>query len=170
MDLLDFEGSALYYDTPPRAETVELLRRAGEAYGEGGAGELLQQAAALEPDHFEVLVALYRYHYYRHDYEAALQVGERAAELSAQQLGLPQGWAALDEIPLGAESAGAMPLARFFLMALKGAAYLELRLGRHDQALERLRRLIRVDSGDRLGVAALLQVAEHSLAERDDAD
>jgi hypothetical protein len=47
---------------------------------------------------------------------------------------------------------------RFYLLALKGAAYLNLRLDKLAQGRAMLEKLIRLDPEDRLGAAALLQV------------
>jgi len=162
LDLLDFSGGALYYDRPPAPRTAALLRQAADGYGEAAAEAPLREAAALQPDHLEVLVALYRYHYYHHDYAAALGVAERALGVAGRTLGLPADWRGLDQLP--AASAAAMPLTRFYLLALKGAGYLELRLGRLDQALERLYTVARLDREDRLGAAALIRIAEQALA------
>jgi hypothetical protein len=49
------------------------------------------------------------------------------------------------------------------MLALKGAAYLELRLGHYETALQRLQKLIELDDKDRLGAGALIDVARESL-------
>ena len=48
---------------------------------------------------------------------------------------------------------------RFYLFALKGAAYLELRLGEPRSALARLRVIERLDPADRMGARVLMDVA-----------
>lgn len=58
-----------------------------------------------------------------------------------------------------------MPVVRFYLLALKGASYLELRLGRHADALQRLEKLVEVDEKDRLGGQALIDVTKECLPE-----
>jgi hypothetical protein len=52
-----------------------------------------------------------------------------------------------------------MTIVRFYLLALKGAAYLELRLGKEDNAVLRLKKILELDSEDRLGAKVLLNVA-----------
>jgi hypothetical protein len=57
-----------------------------------------------------------------------------------------------------------MTLTRFYLMLLKGAGYLRLRTGDVGGGLERLLKVAELDSSDRLGVAALIEVARDALA------
>jgi hypothetical protein len=57
-----------------------------------------------------------------------------------------------------------MTLTRFYLMVLKGAGYLRLRTGDVGGGLERLLKVAELDSSDRLGVAALIEVARDALA------
>lgn len=166
MDLLDFTGGDLYYDTPPSPRTAELLRQAAECYPEAVAEGLLLEADALEPEHLEVLVALYRYYFYRHELERALAVAERALRVSGRELGLPADWRGITAF--GQDGGRSMVQTRFYLMALKGAGYLELRLGRPLQALDRLRLVERLDGSQRLGVGALIQLAEQAAAAQDD--
>ena len=62
-----------------------------------------------------------------------------------------------------------MTLTRFFLMVLKGAGYLRLRAGDTPGGLERLLKVAELDSSDRLGVAALVEVARDALGHDDNA-
>ena len=72
MDLLDFNGEAMYFDEPVTPRVEALLAQAAEHYGAGpedtGAELCLLRAYFLEPEHLTVLVALYRYFYYRRQY------------------------------------------------------------------------------------------------------
>jgi hypothetical protein len=56
-----------------------------------------------------------------------------------------------------------MTLTRFYRMVLKGAGYLRLRTGDVGGGLERLLKVAELDSSDRLGVAALIEVAREAL-------
>ena len=53
-----------------------------------------------------------------------------------------------------------MGLLRFYLLSLKGAGYLNLRLGRVNEGLEILQKLSEVDPHDRLHVKFLLDMAQ----------
>ena len=68
MDLLDFTGEDMYFDHPPPAEVDELIAAAAEQYGTDAAEHSLMRAYFLAPEHLSVLVALYRFFYYRQRY------------------------------------------------------------------------------------------------------
>ena len=65
MDLLDFDGEAMYFDEPVSTEVERMLAEAAQHYGEEIAERRLLQAYFLEPTHLTVLVALYRFFYYQ---------------------------------------------------------------------------------------------------------
>ncbi len=165
MDLLDFDGEQMYFDRPVSARVDELIRAAAARYGEPEAEHSLLMACFLEPEHPTVLVALYRYFYYRHRYADALIVASRAIGLSAAQLQLPTDWRALSKDDLDRAAAVSMTLIRFLLLALKGAGYLELRLGNAAGALERCEKVMEMDTCDRLGVSELVSLARTKVAQ-----
>ena len=166
MDLLDFGGEDMYFDTPVSPEVDALIAEAAEQYGDPEAEISLLRAYFLQPEHFTVLVAMYRYFYYRHRYAEALTVADRAIALSAAQLGLPADWRLLDTAHLGHAVLESMTLTRFLLLALKGSAYLLMRLGEHGAALERLEKVVAMDAGNRLGAADLLPMARAKVTEQ----
>lgn len=163
MDLLDFEAQALYFDDELPAEVNDLIEAAAAAYGEQGAEYHLLRAWFLEPEHLTVLVALYRYYYYQHRYADALLVAERAMDIAARRLELRCGWQQLSLKSLGAGVMKSMTLTRFYLMALKGAGYLKLRMGDTRGGLERLEKVAEMDVDDRMGVRSLVDIARHEL-------
>ena len=160
MDLLDFDGEEMYFDHPPSPTVEDLLAKAALHYGEMEAELSLLQAYFLEPEHLTVLVALYRYFYYRHRYAEAFVVAERAIARTATQLGLSADWHALSKKDLGSAVLVSMTLTRFLLLALKGAGYLKLRLGDPAGALERFEKVVEMDTEDRLGMSDLVSLAK----------
>ena len=56
-----------------------------------------------------------------------------------------------------------MTLTRFYLMALKGAGYLKLRIGETRDGLARLEKVAELDADDRIGVRSLMQLARDEL-------
>jgi tetratricopeptide (TPR) repeat protein len=160
MDMLDFDVDELYFDEALSDEARECIEQAAEAYGKSEAERLLLRANFLEPEHPMVLVALYRFFYYQHRYEDALVVAERVLPLFAARLGLARDWRQLDADAAAAEAMTSSGELRFYLLALKGAAYLELRLARYESAIERLRKIVALDEKDRLSAAYLLQIAQ----------
>ena len=157
MDFLDFDDHTLYFDEPLTPEQTSMLAQAAKAYPDSEL--LLNELFQLRPDSLTVLVACYRYYYYQHRYEEALDVAEHA-----KSLGLKVDWQELDERYLGQGVFVSMGLIRFYMLALKGSAYLLMRLGRIDDALKRLRKIIELDPADQFGAAFLYQMAEREQA------
>jgi len=166
MDLLDFTGEELYFDQPMPTEVALLLEQAADLYGTAEAEQKLLSAYFLEPENFTVLVALYRYFYYQHRYDHALRVADRTLVITAALLGINRDWRNISDMDLGYGVQHSMALMRFYLYALKGAGYLCLRLADYPQAKARLQKIVDVDTSDRIGATALLDLAEKALAEQ----
>lgn len=168
MDLLDFDVNQLYFEEPIHPEAQQCIDQAAEAYGQTEAEFKLMRAYFLEPQHPLVLVALYRYFYYQHRYLDGLLVAERVLRLFAQRLDLNEQWQDLTEeqaTQVNEAEKDTLTWLRFYLFALKGAAYLEARLGHYDTAILRLEKVLLFDREDRLGVKSLLVIFQN---ERDE--
>ncbi len=159
MDLLHFDPQPLYFDDPLPEGVLELIEGAGACYGEPEAEGLLARAAAAAPDHLMVLVALYRYHFYRHQMDKSEAIVWRSIAVSGARVGLPADGQGLNEALIVAAARESMTLTRFYLSALKAAAYIKLRLGQIHDAVGLLETLVRVDDADRMGGKALLDIA-----------
>ncbi len=166
MDLLDFTAEDLYFDEAANPEVEQLLNTAAEAYGTPAAEQALLRAFSKAPEGLTVLVALYRYYYYQLRYEDALSVADRAMNVVANRLGIEPDWRTIDENDLANAVQQSMTQFRFYLYALKGSAYLNLRMGDPQGALERLQAIARLDEADRIGVKALIDLANDALAEQ----
>ena len=168
-DLLDFEAGELYFDEPLNAGVSQYLDRAAEVYADNGkfAERLLLRAYFLEPEHPLVLVALYRHYYFQHRLEDALLVADRVLRIFAKRLELPEDWRELDENRIDGGVRHSMTLVRFYMLALKGAGYIEMRLGEYGPAIARLEKVAQLDRDDRLGVRALLDLARKALGGRE---
>ncbi len=160
MDLLDFSDCKLYFEDSLPAEAERLIAQAASEYGEAGAELSLLRALLLAPENLSVLVGLYRYYFYQHRLEDALVVAERAMQLSGRHLGLPTDWRQLDETRLGSAAANSFGLLRFYLLALKAASVVLLRLGQISESRARLIKLASLDSRDQLGAGKLLEVVD----------
>ncbi|MGB0684380.1 MAG: hypothetical protein ACPGOV_16870 [Magnetovibrionaceae bacterium] len=169
MDLMDFEGQDLYFDEPMDDRVSRLLDEAAMRYPEPEVESLLAKAKAIAPDDLSVFVAFYRTYYYRHDYAGALEVAEELLPVVARRLNLPGDWSLLTKADLDAIGEDRITLLRFYLMALKGAGYLLLRLDRPDEAFECLDKVRELDDADRLGAGALAETARQALGYLDDA-
>ncbi|MCG7955162.1 MAG: hypothetical protein JAY91_06540 [Candidatus Thiodiazotropha endolucinida] len=93
----------------------------------------------------------------------ALIVAERVLTVIGKRLEFPTDWRDLSEGRLGSGVMISMTLIRFYMLALKGSGFLELRLGNYESALERLEKVAELDSKDRLGAQALLEVVRNAL-------
>lgn len=161
MDLLDFEAKELYFDTPLPAHVEQLIEQASKNYGEGDAELPLLQAYLFEPEHLTVLVALYRFFYYQHRYLETLVIAERSLKIVGRQLNFPDDWADLTADHLVAVN-DSMTLARFYLLALKGAAYVCLRLEDFDRGQAMIEKVVELDPEDRLNGSVLKNVLDEA--------
>lgn len=160
MDLLDFSDCKLYFEDPLPLAAERLIAQASSEYGEDTAELALLRAHLMAPDNLTVLVGLYRYYFYQHRLDDALMVAERAMQLSGRLLGLPADWRTLDETRLGSAAANSFGMLRFYLLALKAASVVLLRLGQIDASRDRLIKLAGLDCHDHLGAAKLLEVVD----------
>ncbi len=160
MDLLDFDTTTLYYEQAPPYEVELLIKKASSDNSAASAEVYLKLAWFQAPTNLTVLVALYRFYYYKHKLEDALDIAEQAISAAADLLELPVDWRDISPAVLDKKRASeVMGLVRFYLQASKASAVLCLRLGRLDEAVERLRKLTELDTRDRLSVRELLQLA-----------
>ncbi|MBL4832572.1 MAG: hypothetical protein JKY26_01250 [Pseudomonas sp.] len=162
MDLQDFDGQLMYFDEPMSDDVRDLIALASELYGqadeEGAAEAALKKALTLAPDNLAVLVALYRFYYYQHRLRDALAIAHDVLLRVAPDIGFPADWERLTARHLANAVQSSFTLVRFYLMTLKGAAYLNLRLDQREIAVRMLSRIVEFDSHDRLGAKALLMV------------
>ncbi len=158
MDFLDYEGEKLYFDDPVSDEVAQLLDKASAAGRDNSAENSLLRAYFLEPNHLTVIVALYRFYYYKQRYTEALTIADRALEVSAKQLGLRTGWDEMNISELGYGVLISMGLTRFYLHALKASGFVLMRMERIDEALERLNKLAELDPQDQFGAQPLIQL------------
>ncbi|MAR89756.1 MAG: hypothetical protein SV765_13820 [Pseudomonadota bacterium] len=157
MDLQDFEGQQLYFDEAMPQDVEQLIQAASEQYSQGGAEACLRKAYQIAPTHLSVLVALYRFYYYQHRYQDALDIAFEAMAVAALRIGFPAHWEQLQFADLANGVLHSFTSVRFYLLALKGAGYLNLRMGRIEQGVAMLNKVIELDSSDRLGARVLLQ-------------
>jgi len=164
VDFLDFSGEKLYFDDPVSLEVEKLLKRASD-FGTSDEAEVsLMRAYFLEPEHLTVLVALYRYFFYKHRYDEALVVADRTLDISAKRLGLRRHWSDMTVAEIGHGVLVSMGLTRFYLFALKASGYMYMRLGDMVSALERLNKVAELDPADQFGSSPLIEIAKRHMA------
>lgn len=165
MDLQDFEGQDMYFNSALPQKVAELIEQAAELYGDGDAEQPLLRAFFLAPENLMVHVALYRFYYYQHRYQDALFIAGKAMATTGKELNLPEDWRELEKAHLGVAAMQSMGMLRFYLLALKGAGYLNLRLGNINAAIDILSKLVALDEKNRLGVSMLLDIAKDRVIE-----
>ncbi len=163
MDLLEFDQAELYFDEPLAQDVARLLVEAADKYGSEAAEALLLRANLMAPQHLMVLVALYRYYFYQHRLEDALLVAESTLAIVGRRLDFPDTWRFLREANVGAGVMRSMGLVRFYFMVLKATGYINLRLGNYNAGKAMLEKLVELDSHDRMGGKALLDVLQQSM-------
>jgi tetratricopeptide (TPR) repeat protein len=163
MDLLDFEARELYFDTVDEPGVATLIRDAAANYGEAEAP--LLQAYALAPRSLNVLVALYRFYYYRHRLTDALKIAAEALEVLRIHLDFPPDWRDLTTARLAAVTTDAKVQLRFYLFTLKAEGFLHMRLHNLDLSREIFEKLVELDAQDRIGAAGLLHLVMERLTQ-----
>lgn len=158
-DLLQMDTQELYFDRPLPQHVEQLIKLAAESYGEPEAENMLQTAYKELPEHPMVHVALYRYYYYQHRLEEALEIADQTIAVSGRELNYDGHWRDVTLEALNASGAN-MVCVRFYLMALKAAGFICLRTGRLDEGNARLRKVAALDIEDRLGASAILQAVD----------
>ena len=163
VDLLSFDAEPLYFDNPPSEEVVQLLQQATEDYSDEKSEADLQRAYQLAPENLMVLVFLFRYLFYRQRFTEALVISQNAREVVRKTLRLPQDWRNLDEAQLARNHENNMVLVRFYLLCLKGEAYLYARLGEAEKGIPMLEKVAALDSNDDLKTTDLLAVLHRNI-------
>jgi tetratricopeptide (TPR) repeat protein len=143
---------------PPEAEYH--LWEAGLSYHLDEVAERhLQEAQARAPGHAAVLIGLYRFYFYKGRLADALEVAKACLEKAARENHLPSDWR--DVAAGDAEfSRYENMLPRFFLFALKGYAYLQMRLGNLAEGRTAVEKLLELDPSDKIGAKVLLGVLD----------
>lgn len=160
MDLHDFKGGEMYFDEKLEVDVRGLIDSASVAYQEGGAELPLLKAYFMAPHSLTVLVALYRFFYYQHRYQEALRCADKALSVVGEQIKISTPWQQLEVSDLAYGLTKSMTLVRFYLLTLKGAGYLQLRLDNISIGVQMLEKVLQLDHEDRLGTGYLLQTVE----------
>jgi hypothetical protein len=163
VDLLDFEQAELYFEESINAEVEHLVIMAAANYGNEDAELMLLRANFIAPQHLTVLIAMYRFYFYQHRLEDALLVADSTLAVVGRRLHFPESWQNLREANIGEGVIRSMGLVRLYLMVLKAAGYIHLRLGELNVGKTMLEKLVELDSHDRIGGKALLDVLHQSM-------
>lgn len=139
-------------------DPIAAVQAAGDLWDEPERAEaILLQAMAKSPESETVLIALYRFYFYRSDLAKAVLLAERCVVHGAKALGLDGDWRTT---PAAEQDFGdyALPRHRFYLFSLNAYGYLLARLGRTGESEAVLSTVKRLDPHDRIGGGHLLDV------------
>lgn len=142
------------------AEAERHLEKASLSYHLTDVAEThLHAAHALAPDHAAVLIALYRFYFYKGRLYQALQISRACINKALRENVLDPDWRDVraGDAPFG-EWDALEP--RFFLFSLKGYAYLNMRLGYFAEGRLAAEKLLELDKRDRIGARVLLNVLD----------
>jgi tetratricopeptide (TPR) repeat protein len=142
------------------AEAQRHLEKAGLSYHLTDVAEThLQAADALAPDHAAVLIAFYRFYFYKGRHFKALQISRMCIAKALRENVLSEDWHDVqpDDAPFGEWDA---LIPRFFLFSLKGYAYLNMRLGYFAEGRSAATKLLELDPRDRIGAQVLIDVLD----------
>jgi tetratricopeptide (TPR) repeat protein len=141
-------------------EAEDHLRQAGLSYHLDDVAEMhLCEAAALAPGHAAVLIGFYRFYFYKGRLAEVLNIAELCLEKACRENKLAPNWR---EVAAGDAQFGRYDdmLLRFFLFALMGYAYLQMRLGNLDEGRIAVLKLLELDPTDKIGANVLLGVLD----------
>lgn len=143
-------------------EAERHLQLAGLSYHLGDVAEThLLEAQTAAPDHVGVLIGLYRFYFYKGQLEKALEISIKCLKKAALENNLPTDWrqAAASHAGFGRYD-DMRP--RFFMFALKGYAYLQMRLGKLEEGLAAIEKLLELDPADKIGAGVLLGIIQRA--------
>lgn len=144
------------------------LLAASQSYHLGDVAEAhLREAGALAPDHAAVLIGLYRFYFYKGRLAEAVEIAGACLKLAARRCNFAVDWRQVDAGDAAFSDWEAL-WPRFFLFTLKGYAYLNMRLGRIEEAKHAIAKLLALDPSDKINAKLLLDILDR--AEADDAE
>ncbi|MBD2459906.1 hypothetical protein H6G89_02505 [Oscillatoria sp. FACHB-1407] len=133
---------------------------------------LIEQAfieqALIESEHdLEVLVAAYRYYFYRNNNPMALVVASKTVELIQTQECLPQDWMQLKPILLDRIED---PVIRLYLNAYSASGLLLAKLGEIERAKAIATQIQAIDLRNEFGATLILDILTPSVEDDDEAN
>jgi tetratricopeptide (TPR) repeat protein len=158
------EPSLSWYDLP--AEVKRLLIAAANSWEDTAKSQdYIHQALAVSDRSLDVLVAAYRYFFYKHNDAAALQIAIQVIEQIEQLEKLPDDW---DELTPILSSRKEEPNIRLYLNAYAASGLVRARMGAIDDAKTIASRVNEIDSKREFGAATVLDILTNSDGEEED--
>ncbi|MFN7201473.1 MAG: hypothetical protein ACK5VD_04635 [Aphanizomenon sp.] len=124
----------------------------------------MQQALAKTGDNTDILVAAYRYFYYKNNYVFALTTAEKIIAKIREEENLPDNWQELQPILINRHEESQI---RLFLTAYAASGLVLTKLGRIEQAKEISTRIKSIDEKNDFGAGILLDILTRPPEEND---
>ncbi len=125
----------------------------------------IQRALAIANQSLDVLVAAYRYFFYKRNDAAALQIANQLMDQIQQLEKLPNDWNVLAPI---LQQRKEEPNIRLYLNAYAASGLVLARLGAIDEAKIISRRVSDIDDRREFGAATVLQILTHPIEEEEE--
>ncbi len=140
---------------------VPLLERARRNYDNADLAEhLLWRARAIDRECLHVYFALYKFYFYRKQFDAAEKSVREGLAIAAQLGGFSE---FIDHLtPLSTDWSPAYGAQRFFLFSLKALAFIRLRQGDREDSDRILAKLRELDPDDKVGGSVVGELATGS--------
>lgn len=156
--------SLSWYDVP--AEVKQLLIAAADSWEDTERSQTYIQQAIADPEvPLDVLVAAYRYFFYKHNDPLALQIAYRVVQRIQETESLPEAWAQLQPILIKRREDDAI---RLYINAYAATGLVLARLGAIDAAKEITERVSAIDSRRESCAPTVLNVLTHAGDEDED--
>ncbi|XGV98758.1 MAG: hypothetical protein ACAF41_07415 [Leptolyngbya sp. BL-A-14] len=147
------------------SEVKQLLIAAANTWEDTAQSQAyLQEALTISDQSLDVLVAAYRYFFYKHNDAAALQIANQVTEQIRQLEGLPDDWDALAPMLSGRKEE---PNIRLYLNAYAASGLVLARMGAIEEAKVITTRVNELDDKREFGAATVLQILTHPDDEED---
>ncbi|MGI0485124.1 hypothetical protein ACN4EK_06780 [Pantanalinema rosaneae CENA516] len=158
------ESTLSWYQVP--AETKRLLQAAAAAWEDTASSEaLMRQAIAQTQTDLNVLVAAYRYFFYKNNNSMALQMAHQVLEQVQIVEQLPTEWEQLKPILICRKEE---PNIRLYLSAYAASGLVLARLGNIEAATVITARVSEIDDRKEFGASTVLDVLTRSPEEDDE--
>lgn len=153
-----------WYDLPPAVKQL-LIAAANTWEDTAKSQEYIYQALAISNQSLDVLVAAYRYFFYKHNDAATLQIALQVIEQIRQLEGLPKDW---DELASILNSRKEEAKIRLYLNAYAASGLVLARMGAIDEAKAIATRVNEIDNKREFGAATVLDILTNSDDDEED--
>jgi len=153
------ESTRNLYGGEAGEDVSTLLEQAMQSYEDTEHAErLLWQAHRTAPETLPVYFSMYKFYFYKGDLENAGLAAHMALVAAAGLGGFDPDWRSLDAG--SADWAEYEGPAHFYLFSLKALAFINLRLGKAEEAHAILDKLTELDPADSVGASVIRSIAE----------